>query len=306
MRLSLLAQAWISVAQIVCRAPVGAWIETTNQQTNMKQFVEEILWGMIENFYEAFLLFQKETQEYEKKLDHFSKTKNIAKPELVENLSVEEVLSLVNLDNIQALKETYLSPLIQMATQFQQISYKNDLFANYIRDFYHEIAILQSELYKLNSNAPEWMEIKALPKYQSFLGGYICLPSKIYQLSHKLETAQKELMKVVSFYKENDLLVRSLVMFGEETIGSISKNAFFDFVKRVYSQGYLLELYTRAAYSFLESGFHDYAESATQKGRFILDNEKYNGSEFWKNKWEIVANVILPSPKTLRPELESR
>ncbi len=266
----------------------------------MKQFVEEILWAMIENFYQAMLLFQKEHQEFKKKIEIISKVKENKKSDLMEILSIEEVLSLLNLNNIEDLKEKYIQPLIRLSSQFKQICYCNDSFNHGIQDIYHELSILQSEFSKLGVLAPELMEFKSETRYKSIVGGYhICLPLKVFQLSHKMENAQKELEKIIAPYKERDILVRSFFLFGEEIIGQLSENSFVDFIKRIYPSDHLLELYTRASYAFLKAGFYDFTKIAVRKAKNVLEEEKYNFSEIWKEKLQTISCIVCETQKKM-------
>ncbi|NUM33176.1 MAG: hypothetical protein HUU50_01395 [Candidatus Brocadiae bacterium] len=267
----------------------------------MKQFIEEILWEMIENFYQAMLLFQQEHQEFKKKIETISKNKD-KMVDLMEILSVEEVLSLLNLNNIEDLREKYIQPLIKLSSQFKQVCYCNDAFNHGIQDIYHELSILQSEFSKLGVIAPGLMEFKTEKRYKSIVGGYhICLPLKVFQLSHKMETAQKELEKMISPYKERDILVRSIFLFGEEIIGRLSENSFLDFVKRIYPSDHLLELYTRASYAFLKAGFYDFTKVAVRKAKNILEEERYNFSDIWTQKLQTISFLVCETQKKIIP-----
>ena len=262
----------------------------------MKQFVEEILWGIIENFYRALALFKEEYHRYDTRLKGICQQKNIDGANLAEVLTIEEVMSLMSSDEkLLELKENYLEPLLKLALQFHDAaSYHANFFEHYIRDIYYELSILQSQVARLKASVPEYMELRDEEEYKTILSEVnIFFPLKMFHLSHLFKKAKNELEKIVSYHKESKILVRSFFLFGEEIIGPLYEMGFAEFIKKIYRPDHLVELCTRAAYSFHSSGFSALARQASGKAEELLQNNKqYQLFPQWQEKLKALRNAM--------------
>jgi hypothetical protein len=254
----------------------------------MQQWMQELLWGIVENFYAAFQLFNSQYQEYERRVKDFSKTKKIARENLNHHLSREEVVTLLDYDLLQKLRDEHLEPLQKMLDQMKQGVNPKNLLDDYVRDIFYETAVLKDACHKLKVSAPQYRELSDEEEYKVILEEvHTFFPVKMKHLFHLFRKARRELEKLIAHYHDSTILVRCLYLFGEQLISPVYEEGMRFFWQAIYPDYNVLELFTRAAFSFHKSGFTDLAHEAADKAQQFLDAQ--HEIEFpleWRNMLE--------------------
>ena len=250
----------------------------------MNQLLEELLWRIIETFYQGFASFHKQTKKYQDAIARKGYDKNIRTPKEVNT-------NLFDGNKLKKLIENYFEPLCELAQDFRQAGNQNSFFADHCQDIYYELSILHVEFCKLKASLSENSKLNKDGFISFFEEFNIRLPLKIFQLINLLQSAKKELENIIVEYKDRKIFLQSAFLFGEEVIGPVYKQGFNEFIKKIYPN-YLLEFYTRAASYFKQSGFNDKALNAIKKAQKVLEENDHDYSDKWKQKFKELDEII--------------
>lgn len=259
----------------------------------MQQWMQELLWEIVENFYAAFRLFHGQYQEYESRINTFSDTKKIARESLNRHLSREEVVTLLDYDLLQKLRDEHLEPMQKMLHQFTQDLTPKNLLLDYVRDIFYETAVLKDACHKLTVSAPQYRELADEEEYKVILEEvHTFFPVKMKHLFQLFRKARRELEKLIVHHRDSAIIARCLYLFGEQLIAPVYEEGMQFFWQKIYPDYNILELFTRVAFSFHKAGFYELAREAAGKAQQALDTQ--HEIEFpleWRNMLEQILTT---------------
>lgn len=245
----------------------------------MKQSIEELIWAIIEKFYVSLQIFKKEYQQFGHKVQWSSQQNSIDStwPQIVASLTVEQWMTLIGYDQIEELAENYIAGLLNLTKQLEMYGHTNSYDNNLqkkISELYYELSFLQNEGQHIRNHAYEYMET---PNHdQVFIHELqqikIIFPTKLAHISQLFDNIKNEIENLIQQHKETRIVIRSLYLFGEEIFNSNYIENFQQFITKIYPTDHLLELYIRATYSFLQSGFQKEAYLAYKKAKVLVSN----------------------------------
>lgn len=246
----------------------------------MQQVMDEILWGIIEHFYLALRIFREEYQRFQKKVQEYSSENHHDEwVQIAAALTVEEWMTLISYEKFQKLAEDFFSPLLKLSNQLE-MNYYTKISDHYLKkkfsELYYELFFLQNEGQHIRSHAFEHMET---PNHdQIFLQTVqqikTAFPNRLARISQLFDETQQKIENLIQQNKEARIIVRSLYLFGEELFHPIYPEGFQSLIQKIYSGDHLLELYIRAAYSFLQSGFLEEATVAYEKAIMLTQQNQ--------------------------------
>ena len=259
----------------------------------MEQMVEEMLWGIAENFYVSFRLFQNHYKDYEQRIKYFCDAKQATVDVVIKNLTREELLTLIDYHQFSKLRDNYLESLQKLSYQFTKITPHTHLLDYYVRDIIYEISVLKDGWYKLQVSAPEYMEFQEEEEYKIILDDVrSSFAVKMIHLSHLFRKTRKELEKLLSHYRESKILVRSLYLFSSDLMSPVYNQDLTPFWQAVFPDYHQLELYSRAAGSFYAAGFSKHAIEAAVKAKDLLALQAKSPYQL-PDEWETMIAKIL-------------
>lgn len=231
----------------------------------MQQMIEEMLWGITENFYLTFRLFHTEYQQYEERLVVLCSAKDVPRNKIAKYWSMEEASDLLNYEHFQKLLDEYLEPLQRLVVLFARESKLGNFLEQLVQDIVAETSLLKTACHKLKMAVSKAVK-KGEPSSDDL---HLLFPLKILYLSQLFSKTRDELEKLLGHYQDSTILIRSLFLFGEEIVGPAYENGLPEFLEKIYPQLRILEFYARSAFNFSDSGFSTFAVKAVEKFRQI-------------------------------------
>ena len=230
-----------------------------------------LMWDMVAVFYRAKLTFENLRENYERAVQEYSHKMSVDRAQL--HLGTHQMAQLLDFKAIEELRDHLLWDLKTFSHRMFRTSNSTDIFDKYVSDIYHEVSILKEEHYTVSIYAPAYEEgvqqdlterDKILAEVHEFF------PRKLEQIHNLFQKAQARLWEILPQFTQDKVFVRSLYLFGEETLTGACEGGLDGFYMKMYPSGQAVDGYVGAARSFLESGFGDHARQALDRAKAAL------------------------------------
>ncbi len=238
----------------------------------MNPFMEENLWGITERFYLSLIPFRIEYKKYRERIKRSSQRLHREGNKYTRVLNIEEIETLLHHDCFAQILEKHLNELKEVLVDLGKERLPNNLLGHYVVDIFHELSILSDGCNRIERNVPQYISCQEEEECLSITQEINAfLPLKMMHLANLFQKAQRELETLIRQNNENQILLRSIFLYGKEVIAPAYENGLDEFLNKIYKRG-SFQAYLAIAKSFYEASFYSLSQKALSKAVEIHEN----------------------------------
>jgi hypothetical protein len=233
---------------------------------NLRSRVASDFWDLVSIFFTAQRTFRETYETYETKVLQYAEERGVDRRFL--RLTAEEVSGLLDLRKLEQLRNDQLQSLKTISHRIFRAETTTDPLDRYISQIFHELSILKEEQYKVSTFAPEYRLRDDQQAYESILDEvHEAFPRQVHGIYELFKKGQSRLETLLAHprFARDKVTIRSLYLFGDETLRGFYPNGTEDVLAIMFPQGGAAEGFVAIARSFLEGGFREYAIEALEK-----------------------------------------
>lgn len=217
----------------------------------------ELKWQLIRSFFRSRSRFLRLFDRYERLVLGFAEELKTHRARL--KLPADELLTLLDFKSLEELRDGELRTVKQIAHELFRGPDATDRFDHFVSTIYHELSILKEEHYTLKE---DYVRLDQREYDRFFREVAEFYPKRLRHTRNLFGKALRRLEELLPSINTEQILVRSLFLFGEELLAGQYPRGLVGLYRRMYPEGGDIEGYAVAARSFAESGFEVEAAEA--------------------------------------------
>ena len=218
------------------------------------------IWTIVELFYRSHAVFAKQFDNYEEKVQNYSRVTGMDRDQL--RLNSAELASLLDLKDVERLRDDYIQQLKDLCHLVFRGHDQTDLLDRYVSDIFHEISILKEEHYNVKTYAPLYERDAAEIELRHILDeAHRMFPQKLKHIQYLFGRARARLEDHLPSFCRMPVFIRSLFLDREGFVRLAYPDGIERFYWLMYPLGPLQGFY-EVGTSFYLSGFFKQAAEA--------------------------------------------
>jgi len=246
---------------------------------HLRSKLAQDFWDLIAHFFAARRQFQETYDNYETLVLHYAEEYGLDRRLL--RLSAEQVSGLLDFRKLEKLRDGDLFALKTVSHNIFRNDKGTDPFDRAVSQIFHELSILKEEQYRISMIAPEVKKDADETEYQAIIDEvHNLFPRYVHGIQDLFVKAQGRLEELLPRFvqgPQGKVTIRSLYLFGEESLAGFYPNGLEDLYDVIYPGG-AVEGFLTVARSFAESGFREYAIEALEKSVRVISYDLYEPS----------------------------
>lgn len=228
------------------------------------------IWDLTEAFFEAQREYHEIYVNYETRVMAHAEEQSVDRRRL--RLDATEVSKLLDFMRLGALRNGPVHRTKWISHSLFRSRGRTHKFDRHVSEIFHELSILREEQFKVSTFAEEYRKDNELEEYESLLDEvHEDFPRRVHGIHDLFRKAQLSLEGVLRVHNRDPVYVRSLVLFGTQTLQGAYADGVTTHLWRVFARG-PVEAYLLAARSFAQNGFK--AEALDALARAIEKGEE--------------------------------
>ena len=207
-------------------------------------------------FFDALELHRSIEQKYESGVQKLCEHYGLLRTELIQKISYQEISELFEFEELVRLRTHYLLPFLEISgsTLAAESRMTAKGFLLHVKHLYHLVSMLSLEELNVVEIAPGYSDLAESENLWEILGEVDReFPTKLREIRSKFEQAQEEIEKILGFYAQERITLRSLYLFERSRMavhyGDVDR--FYLFIEPTG----LFGAYVTVAESFLDGQF---------------------------------------------------
>lgn len=220
-------------------------------------------WDLTEAFLAAVRQYNRVYINYETRVLSHAEQQAVDRHQL--RLDAAEVSKLLDFASLGELRNGPLSRTKEISHSLFRSEGRTHKFDRYISEIFHDLSILREEQYKVSTFAEEYRRANEMAEYESLLDEvHEDFPRRVHNIWGLFMKAQRSLESVLRAHSRDKVYLRSLYLFGAETLSGVYPGGKPAHCWRVFDKG-PAEAALLAARSFAAGGFRDHALRALEE-----------------------------------------
>ncbi|MHC5019827.1 MAG: hypothetical protein ACYTGX_06885 [Planctomycetota bacterium] len=217
-----------------------------------------LIFDVVEKFFTAATLFHSQFEMYESKVAAYVQERGLARTEL--RLTSSEVASLFDFKALEQLRDRRLFPLKELSHELFRRDAHTDPFDRYVSDLFHELSILKEEHYTVQTYGPAYEEAEDTEEWSAMLDEvHEFFPRRLRVIRRLFQKAQARLLSLLPDFRNNGVLLRSLMMYGQELVSGVLPGGLTELLNAMCPDIGAAGAYCESARRFLQAGFETWA-----------------------------------------------
>lgn len=211
------------------------------------------LWDLVEAFCGAQRAYHDVYHTYEARVLMHADEQAVDRHQL--RLEADEVSKLLDFDKLGLLRNGPLFRTKEIGHSLFRRGGRTHSFDRYVSEIFHDLSILREEQYKVSTFAAEYRRANEMAEYESLLDEvHEDFPRRVHNIWGLFTKAQLALEEVLRAHNRDTLYLRSLYLFGDDTLRGVYAGGKTAHCWRVFDGG-RAESDILAARSFAQGGF---------------------------------------------------